>query len=167
MKTDTADLSRENRRVTAADRQVKGDNGAETAAPVPVAVIKRETCMDNKRHKNTPPAFVVFLLILVMLAGCSTKKLSGNEFFGVWDYPEADVRLKISEDNTWEMLDDTGNPIAGGDCVVDGDRAELYYTFGSPWENEDGPVMYNVLHYEKKGKLSDAVGEPLFLTDEN
>ena len=110
-------------------------------------------------------ASVVSALFLLMIAGCSTRKPSDDDFHGVWNYPEYNVRLRISEDNTWEMMEETGDVIAGGYCIIDGDAAELYYTYGCPWVNEDGDVMYNVLHYEKKGKLSDGVGYPLTLTD--
>jgi len=101
-----------------------------------------------------PTALIIFFL----LSACGTKEVS---FTGVWDYPEYNVRLRISDDNKWEMIDESGAVLAGGDCVIDKDTAELYYSFGSPWVNEDGPVMYNVLHFEKKRKLSDGIGYPL------
>ncbi len=118
-------------------------------------IIRRKTVM----RTFIPMAFILCFL----LTACGQKIVS---FTGVWDYPEYNVRLQIFDDNTWEMLDETGEVLAGGDCVIDGDTAELYYTFGSPWENEEGPVMYNVLHFEKKGKLSDGPGYTLKLTDE-
>ena len=121
--------------------------------------------MGNKGYGVFLSSIAVSLLILMMLAGCSGK-LSDNKFSGVWDYLEYNVKLQIFDDNTWEMLDAAVNLVAGGNCVIDGDTAELYYTYGSPWENEDDPVMYTVLHYKKKGKLSDGMDDALLLTEE-
>lgn len=91
-------------------------------------------------------------------------QFTDEDFYGVWDYPEYNVRLRISGDNTWEMLEAADSVTAGGYCTIDGDTAELYYTYGSPWENDgDDPVMYSVLHIEKEGELSDAIGNSLSL----
>ncbi|MCR5733105.1 MAG: hypothetical protein K6G22_00740 [Lachnospiraceae bacterium] len=108
-------------------------------------------------------SLITACLILVILEGCGSKDVS---FCGLWDYPEYNVRIQIFEDNTWEMMDETGSVVAGGDCQIDGKTAELYYSFGSPWEDEDGPVMYNVLHFEKKGKLTDGVGYTIVRADD-
>ncbi|MCR5733064.1 MAG: hypothetical protein K6G22_00530 [Lachnospiraceae bacterium] len=118
--------------------------------------------MSDKKKRSA--LLLAACIVLLMTAGCGSKNIS---FCGVWDYPEYNVRLQIFEDDTWEMQDETGAVIAGGYCLIDGETAELYYSFGSPWESEgDDPVMYNVLNFKRKGKLSDGLGYPLVLTDE-
>ena len=105
------------------------------------------------------------LLLLVLFVGCGTRQTAEVDFYGVWDYPDYGVRIRISEDNTWEMLEETDTAVAGGDCIIDGDTAELYYTYGSPWGEEDGPVLYNVFYFEKTGELSDGIGYTLTLAE--
>ncbi len=122
--------------------------------------------MGSKGYRLSLMIIAASVLTLILLAGCGTQKLTEDVFYGVWDYPEYDVRLRISDDNTWEMLDDTGAVLAGGNLVLNGDAAELYYTYGSPWGGDNGADMYNVLHFKNKKELTDGVGYPLYLSDQ-
>lgn len=123
--------------------------------------------MVNKKRRAIILFISASLVVLCLIIGFAISKFSDKDYSGVWDYPEAGVVLQIFDDNTWEMLDETDTVIAGGYLELKADKAELYYSYGSPWGEEDGPVLYNVLSYKRKGVLSDAIGESLTLKDDN